>query len=137
MLPLFVAFILGTAEIASVAWSAVQLNNAARAGASFGAQSHTAAVDTADIKSAAQNDAPNITNMSVTSNDSCSCVSSGSAGAADPGCTKTSTTTCVSPDVIQVSVQVNTSAIVTPIVQLPFLPATLTLHGQAIEGVVQ
>jgi Flp pilus assembly protein TadG len=133
-LPLFFILILGTAEIASIAWSAIQVENAARAGAQFGAQSRAAASDTADIQTAAKNDAPRLKpGMTVTSSVSCKCINTATDTTAGTGCA--TITQCSSPFVIMEYVQVNTSAAVTPIVHLPSLPASYTLKGQAIMGV--
>lgn len=139
-LPLFVLLLLGSAEIANIAWASVQVNNAARAGAAFAAQSHTYASDTTDISSAAKNEAPRLTNLEVTSSEVCTCVSNaGTAGTPDPGCTHTSiqTGSCPSPSTVQVAVQVNTSAVVTPLVHYPGLPSTYTIRAQATMEVEQ
>jgi Flp pilus assembly protein TadG len=134
-LPLFFILILGTAEIASVAWSAIQVQNAARAGAQFGSQSRAAAADATDISTAAKNDAPKLTRMTVTSSQTCKCINTSSGATAGTGCTLISQ--CPSPFVIMDYVQVNTSSAVTPLVHLPGLPASYTLTGQAILGVVK
>ena len=131
-LPLFFILILGTSEIASIAWSAIQVQNAARAGAQFGAQSRAAAADATDIATAAQNDAPKLTSMIVTSSQACQCLNT-STGAATGACA--TITQCPSPFLITDTVQVNTSAAVTPIVHLPGLPASYTLTGRAILDV--
>lgn len=137
-LPLFLILLLGTAEMANVAWAAIQINNAARAGAQFASQNHANAVDTTNIALTAKNDAPSITNMQVTSQQTCSCVdSSGNGGTPDPGCTTTTTSSCPSPSTIMIAVQVNTQAAITPFIRYPGLPASYTLHGQAIMGVVK
>jgi Flp pilus assembly protein TadG len=139
-LPLFVLLILGSAEIGNLAWSSVQINNAARAGAAFGSISRANAADLVDIQAAAQNEAPNfITNRSqVSSTQVCTCVdSSGTPGAPDPGCTTTNLTSCPSPSVIQVAVQVNVRVPVTPFVHYVGLPATYTVNAQATMDVEQ
>lgn len=134
-LPLFVLLILGSAEIGNFAWSSVEVNNAARAGAAYASLSRANAASLANIQTAAQNEAPNLT-ISTTSTQVCSCISSGGA-TTDPGCTTTNLTNCPSPDVIQVSVQVNTTATVTTLIHYPGLPASYTLHAQATVGVEQ
>ncbi|HET6218994.1 MAG TPA: TadE/TadG family type IV pilus assembly protein [Acidobacteriaceae bacterium] len=132
-LPIFFILILGTAEIASIAWSAVQVQNAARAGAQFGAQSRAAASDTTDITTAAKRDAPALTTMTVTPNQSCQCINTSTGATAGSGCA--TITECPSPYVIIEQIQVNTSAAVTPLFHLPGLPASYTLAGQAIMDV--
>jgi Flp pilus assembly protein TadG len=139
-LPLFVLLILGTAEIANLAWASVQVNNAARAGAAYASLSRANAANTTDIGLAAQNEAPNyITKPStqVTSTQVCYCVSSGTPGAADSGCTKTTLSTCPSPDLIQVAVQVNVSATIKPLIHYAGLPGSYAVQAQATVGVEQ
>jgi Flp pilus assembly protein TadG len=140
-LPLFALLILGSAEIGNLAWSSVQLNNAARAGAAFGSISRANAADLADIRTAAYNEAPNfITSPStqVTPTQVCTCVdSSGTPGAPDRGCTSTNLTSCPSPSVIQVAVQVNVQVPVTPFIHYLGLPATYTVNAQATMDVEQ
>ena len=132
-LPLFFLLILGTAEIANIAWSAVQVQNAARAGAQYGAQNRAAASDSASITTAAKNDAPRLTTMQVTPTESCKCINTTTG--ADSGKSCATITACPTPYLITEQVQVNTSAAVTPIFHYPGLPASYTLKGQAIMDV--
>jgi Flp pilus assembly protein TadG len=139
-LPLFLILILGTAEIANVTWAAVQVNNAARAAAAYASQSRANAspLNITSITQAAKNEAPKLTQLRVSSyNDVCYCVDSGIPGSPDPGCANTNLTTCLSPSTIQVTVQVNVQAAVTPFVHYPGLPATYTVNAQASMGVEQ
>lgn len=132
-LPLFVILILGTAEMANIAWSAIQISNAARAGAQYGSQSHANASDTASVQTAAKNDAPSITNLQVTVTQPCKCISSTGTDTGN-ACTLAA---CPSPNVIMPYVQVNTQAAITPFMRYPGLPASYTLKGQALMGVVK
>ena len=140
-LPLFLLLILGGAEIANLAWASVQVNNAARAAAAYASISRANAgtSNLSNIQAAAQNEAPTlITDPSsqVTSTQVCTCVSNaGVAGTPDPGCTNTNTeTTCQTPSVIDVAVQINVSAPVRTLVHYPGLPATYTVNAQATVG---
>lgn len=141
-LPLFMLLILGGAEIANLAWASVQVNNAARAGAAYASVSHanasTSVANLATIQAAAQAEAPKLT-ITATATDVCYCVTGGVFGAADSGCTNTSTQagSCPSPSVIDVAVQVNTQATVKTIVHYPGLPSSFTVHAQATLGVEQ
>jgi Flp pilus assembly protein TadG len=132
-LPLFFLLILGTMEISNIAWSAIQVQNAARAGAQFGAQSRAAAADSTDIATAAKNDAPKLTGMTVTSSSSCQCINTTTGATAGTGCA--TITECPSPYLITVQVQVNTQATVRPLVHYPGLPSSYTLKGRSIMGV--
>lgn len=134
-LPLFALVILGAAEIANLAWSSVEVNNAARAGAAYASLSRANAASTHYIQVAAQNEAPNLV-IVTTSTQVCQCISSGGT-TTDSGCAHTDLTTCPSPDVIQVAVQVNTSATVRPLIHYAGLPASYTVQAQATVGVEQ
>lgn len=141
-LPIFLVLILGTAEIANLAWSSVQVNNAARAAAAYASQSRANAASTGPagyIAIAAQNEAPKlITDPStqVTSTQTCSCVDS-SGSSAVITCDQNALTACPSPGTIQVNVQINVQAPVTTFVHYPGLPATYTVRAQATTGVAQ
>jgi len=136
-LPVFALIILGTAEIANIAWASIQLNNAAHAGAQFASHSRGFASDIPDIKTAAQNEAPKLT-ITFPSDpaQTCSCIdpSTGAPAVGAAGCT--TTVLCPSPWIIMDSITVTTRTVVTPLVHYPFLPASYTLNAQATMGVV-
>jgi Flp pilus assembly protein TadG len=128
VLPLLVTILLGGAEVAQVAYAAIEVANAARAGAEYGAQSGGTASDTAGIATAAANDAADITTLTTTSSYSCVC-SNGS------------TSTCANTDCanshIEEILTVNTQATVNPLFHIPGLPTTYTLKGKAIQKCLQ
>jgi Flp pilus assembly protein TadG len=136
-LPVFALLILGTAEIANIAWASIQLNNAAHAGAQYGSHSRGFAADITDIETAARNEAPKLTITFPTDPaQTCSCIDP-STGAAATGATGCQTLIqCPSPYVILDSITVTTQAVVTPLIHYPGLPASYTLHAQATMGVV-
>jgi Flp pilus assembly protein TadG len=134
-MPLFLVILLGSVEMANIAWDAIQVNNAARAGAQYASQStiNAATGNLANIQQAVENDAPTITFSSITSSQPCVCVdASGSTTAF--ACTQAA---CVSPNVIMDFVQVNAQATVKPVFHYPGLPASYILKGQATMGVVK
>ena len=131
-MPLFLVILLGTVEMANVAWAAIQVNNAARAGAQFGSQSNINAANTSAIQTAAQNDAPNLT-LTTTSSQPCQCVNT-SGNATGAACTQTA---CVAPNVIMDYVQVHSQATITPVFRYPGLPTSYTMDGWATMGVVK
>jgi Flp pilus assembly protein TadG len=108
VLPLFILLLLGSAEFARFAWAAVLTSDAARAGASFGAQNPAHAVNTAGIQSAAANDSVNLTGLTTTSTVSCVC----SSGASITSCITTALNDCPAPATITDYVQVNTTSTV-------------------------
>jgi len=86
LLPLLLLLAVGIIEIGRLAYFAIEVSNAARAGAQFGTQSLAAAADSADITDAAQNDAPDIgANLNVTPTASCGCTAATAIGGGCPG----------------------------------------------------
>jgi Flp pilus assembly protein TadG len=131
VLPIFLLLLVGAAELGRIAYASIEVSNAARAGAAYGAQSHITASDIGGIQLAATQDAPNITSMTATATQSCLC-SDGTA----PTCANAGTT-CVTPIRIIEYVQVNTTAPVNTLFHLPGIPNSITLTGQAIMRVEQ
>jgi Flp pilus assembly protein TadG len=127
-LTVLTTLILGAAEFGRLAYAAIEITDAAHAGAQFGSQSGTAAADTANMKLAAAQDAPNVSGMTATASYSCTC-SNGTAS------------TCAASDCASsrmlVYVTVNTSAAVDPLIYVPGLPKTYTVTGKATMLVVQ
>jgi hypothetical protein len=140
VLPIFVLLLLGAAEVGRLAYAAIEVNNAARAGVAYAVQSHTTASDflsTGGIVLAAQTEAPDITSMTATATLSCSCESSAGATPAPASCTGVDLTTCISPNRIVEFVQVNTTAPVNTLFHFPGIPNSVTFQGQAMMRVVQ
>jgi Flp pilus assembly protein TadG len=127
-LPIFVVLLLGAAELAMIEYAGIEVSNAAMAGVQYGTQDPTAAGDTTGIGTAAQDDAPNIALSPTTVSQSCIC-SNGSASTCQP-------TDCSGSN-IETFLTVQTTATYTPMIQLPGLPSSYTLHGQAIQQVLQ
>ncbi len=126
--PILITLLLGTVELARVVYAAIEVSNAARAGAQYGAQSGFTASDTTGIATAATNDAANLTGLTVTSSYSCVC-SDGSASTCQP-------TDCTNSRIEQ-TLTVNTQATIDPIIHIHGLPTTYTLKGQAIQACAQ
>ncbi len=126
--PILITLLLGTVELARVVYAAIEVSNAARAGAQYGAQSGFTASDTTGIATAATSDAANLTGLSVTSSYSCVC-SDGSASTCQP-------TDCTNSRIEQ-TLTVNTQVTIDPIIHLHGLPTTYTLKGQAIQACAQ
>lgn len=129
MFPIFILLLVGAAEFGRLAYAAIEVSNAARAGASYGALSHITASDFANIELVATTDAANLTGVTATAVDSCACSSGGTITCS------TALTTCPSPARIIEYVQVNTSASFDPLFHLPGLPTTFALTGQAVMRV--
>ena len=128
MIPIFILLLVGGAEFGRLEYFSVEVADAARAGAVYGAQSAATASNTSEIQSEAANDAPDlaiIATLTVTPTTVCDCSNGTSITCAN-------TTACVRPARVVKYVQVNTSAPVNTILHYPGLPSTYTLQGQAI-----
>ena len=135
-LPLFALLILGAAEIANFAWAAVQLNNAAHAGAQFASLSHTNAVDLTDIELATRSEAPRLTiTFPTPPAQTCSCVTSD--GTSTVYDCSSIIDSCMSPDIVVDSVQVTAQTVLSPLIHYAGLPGSFTLHAQATMEVIQ
>jgi Flp pilus assembly protein TadG len=130
-MPVLAALLVGAAELGWMTYASVEVANAARAGVSYGCQTSATAGDTTGIQNTAAADAPDITLGTTTVSTSCIC-SDGSA-ATGSGCLPASCTNS-QPETI---LTVQTQATVTPFVHIPGLPASFTLHGQAVQKVLQ
>ena len=131
MFPIFILLLLGAAEFGRLAYAAIEISNAARAGASYGSLSHITASDYANIELAATTDAANVAGVTATATNSCAC----STGAALT--CSTALLYCPAPARIIEYVTVTTSGTVDPLIHYPGLPRTFTLTGQAIMRVEQ
>lgn len=131
MFPMFILLLVGAAEFGRLAYAAIEVSNAARAGAAYGAQTHLTASDLTGIKLAATQDAPNVTGVIATASNSCAC----STGGTIPCIYALSL--CPSPARIIEYVHVNTTATVDTMFNYPGFPHTFTLTGQATMRVEQ
>lgn len=133
-MPLLIVLLFGATELGSVTFEAIELTGSARAAVQYGAQTPITAVDTSGILAAAKQDAYDLSTSSGTSNftatvsSSCMC-SNGSAAAS---CAISS---CPTSQLEQV-LTVQTSATFTPVIHVPNLPTSFTLHGLAVQRVL-
>lgn len=131
IMPIFVLLIIGAAEFGHLAYAAIEVTNAARAGCAYGAQTHITASDNADIQLAAIQDGSNISGLTATPSHFCACSTGGTIACS------TALTSCPSPARIIEYVQVNTAASVAPIFNYPGISKTFNLSGQAVMRVEQ
>lgn len=128
-MPLLSLLLLGASEFGLVDYEAIEVTNAARAGVQYGAQDGNHAVDTTGIQHAATLDAPNITLGATTANLSYIC---------SDGTTPTGTPlACLSGVAIETILTVKTQATFNPVIHVPFVTPSFTLHGQASQKVLQ
>jgi Flp pilus assembly protein TadG len=128
IMPVFTALMLGAGEFATLEYAAIETSHAARAGVAYGSQSSTTASDTAGMQTAATNDGSNITGLTATAKQFWSCSNAPSTQSSSPP-------TCTTGNHILNYVQVQTSATITPAIQVPGLPASYTVQGLAIMRV--
>ena len=130
VMPLLFLILLGVAEFSMASYAAIEVSNAALAGAQYGAQNPAYAADTAGIRAAAQNDAGNITLGTTTATESCTC--SGGTG----GVVSCLPTSCSGSN-IETILTVQTQAPFNSAFHYLGLPAAFTLHGLASQKVLQ
>jgi Flp pilus assembly protein TadG len=130
LMPLFVVMLLGAVQFGWLAYYSIEVKNAAYAGASYGAENHATASNTAAIQLAAADDAANLSAMTVTVTNSCVCSDGTTITCAD------AVANCTSPARIVEYVQVNTSATLNSLFSYHF-PSSYALQGQAIMRVEQ
>jgi len=125
---IFSLLLVGAAELGRVAYASIELSNAARAGAAYGAQNGSTASDTTGIATAAANDAANLSGVTTTSSYSCVC---------SDGTSSTCTHGDCSTSHIEETLTVNTQVSFDPLIHLPGLPTTYTLKGKAVQKCLQ
>jgi Flp pilus assembly protein TadG len=129
MFPIFILLLVGAAEFGRLAYAAIEVSNAARAGVAYASLSRSRAIDLPNIQLAATQDAPNVSMDAPTVTTFCACSTGGAITCSS------SLTTCPSPARVINYVQVNTSTSFDPLFHLPGLPTTFPLRGQAIMRV--
>ena len=130
-LPVLFLMVLGAGEFTRVAYTSLELVSAAKAGVSYGAQTGGTSNDTAGITYAAQNDAANVPGIAVSSSSSFVC-SDGS----PIDTSQDLNTQCSNSHILQ-TLTVNTSVDLDPMIHVPGLPTTYTIHGQASQTCLQ
>jgi Flp pilus assembly protein TadG len=128
--PMLLALLVGTIEFGRYAYLGILVENAARAGAAYGAQSLPQSADTVGIRSAADNDfanGQNLTGLNVTPSTSCGCDNGGTVtGATCSTAVNPSAGTCASGHwVVMVSVQA--SATFNPLFGFPGISKSITV----------
>lgn len=136
VLPICVLLLLGAVEFGRLTYAAIEVANAARAGAQYGVQDHGFAGDFGGIQAHAVADAGDVTGLTVNPSTFCVCSANGEATGASDTCT-TVALTCVSPSESIEFLQVNVSAQFDPLIHAPRLPSTYTLRSQAVMRVLQ
>jgi Flp pilus assembly protein TadG len=139
--PLLLALLIGGIELGRYAYISILVGNAARAGAAYGAQSLPQSVDTADIKTAADNDfknnGQNVNTLTVTSTTSCGCDSGGTTTSAVCSTTSNpSAGTCAAGHWV-VMVSVTASGTYNSLFSYPGIPSSISVSKTSTMRVVQ
>ena len=155
--PILTLLMLGAVELGRIAYFAIEVESAARAGASYGSVNVANAFgDPTTIQQAAMNDAPDLPNLVATPGTACVCETvygtantpplldptSGTTWCANssgvnPVMDSCNATTNTSFQAVVEYVTVSTSAAVDPLIHLPGLPTSFTLHGYCQMRVLQ
>lgn len=141
VLPMLVILIIGAAELGRLAYAAIEVGNAARAGLSYAAQNHATASDPTGIAASAKSDSPNFAVITVSSGP-CMCPAT-SATSAAPACNKTFFTNAVSftcPSAISSPtefVQVDITGTVSTFLYYPGFPSSYKLNSSGTMVVEQ
>lgn len=129
-LTMFIVMLLGVVEIGSLAYAAIQVTNAARAAVQYGDQDVGTASDKTGMENAASLEAPFLPNLKTVPTQSCVCADS-------TACTFVGTVpSCAQSTNAIITIHVTTSATFTPFINLPGMPSTYTLHGEAYQQVL-
>jgi Flp pilus assembly protein TadG len=133
--PILILMFVGAAEFARVAFAAIEVANAARAGVAYGAQSVSTAADSTGIQTAATLDAGDLASLTATAKTSGVCSSGASCTGSGSSCLNTD---CATPgDHIETILTVDTVATFDPLIHVPGIPSTFTLHGHAVQECLQ
>jgi Flp pilus assembly protein TadG len=126
--PVLIALLVGAAEFARLAYAAIEVTNAARAGVQYGAQSGSTASDTTGIATAANKEAANLKGLITNSSYACVCSDGSASTCSNSDCSNSH---------IEETLTVTTQATVDPLIHLPGLPTTYTLNGLAVQKCLQ
>jgi Flp pilus assembly protein TadG len=149
--PLFLLLTMGSLEIGRIAYFAIEVVNAARAGATYGSVNINNAGATSNVQQAAKNDAPDVSDLIVVSQgNACVCetmnTSTGtpsfSPSSGTTSCSSSTITTCTAESSTSVQsvieyVTVSTQANVDPMIHVPGLPTSYTLNGYSAMRILQ
>lgn len=130
--PLLLLILIGTIELARVAYVAIEVTNAAEAAVRYGAKNSGTATDTTGMQMAAEDDAHDIGLNPITVLSTCGCADG---SAISDACPTTGGYSCASGAAVQ-TLHVTTSKSFDPLIHLPGLPKTFTLYGHANQKVL-
>jgi Flp pilus assembly protein TadG len=123
-----VPLLLAATDFGRLYYTNITVEDAARAGAQYGAQSVTSAADATGMQTAATNDAPDISGMTASAKQ-CTCAAGSNVTACPASyCTNNPNATFV---------EVDTLATFNTVVSYPGIPSSVSLTGKAVMMVQQ
>jgi Flp pilus assembly protein TadG len=128
-LPFLFMLVLGSVEFTRVAYTALEVVSAAKAGVAYGAQSGGLTTDTDGITMAATTDAANVPGLTVLTPTSSYVCSNGDPSTGKPG-------DCATSHIVQ-TLTVQTQVVLNPIIHVPGTPMTYTIKGSASQRCLQ
>lgn len=124
--PIFFLLLMGAGELARLAYSAIEIQNAAEAGALYAIETPSTMGDTSGMLAAAQADATNLSGVSIeTPSYTYTC--------SDASLTPDNTTHNCTSGWTETSIHVTTSVTFDPVIHIPGLLGSFVLHGTAAE----
>ena len=125
VLPIFLLLVVGALEFGRLAYAQLEITSAARAGVAYGMQDAVTESNLSGMETAAVNDGSNISGLTATASESCTCGNGTSVTCAS------ASTSCTTYPHVLTYIQVNTQANVDPLFYVPGLPKSFVLTGQA------
>jgi Flp pilus assembly protein TadG len=134
-LPILVLLLLGAFEFGRFAYLGIELTNAAKAAAQYGAQNSATAADVTGMQLVASQDAPEVTSQCTNftmppPTTSCACVVGGSSAGTACG------STCAGGYIVE-TLDITTSADCAPVIYPSGFGGTITLTGHAVQEVLK
>ena len=123
-IPVLLLILMGSVDFARVFYASITLVNAAEAGALYGSGSVSASSNITGMQTAATTDGKDLTGISATATQYCSCGSGTAVTCPATG--------CVSPNTARYYVKVQTSYTFTPLAPIPGLPSSVPMTREAI-----
>jgi len=120
-IPVLLLMAMGAVDFARVFFASISLTNAAEVGALYGSRTVSASSDTTGMQTAATTDASDLTGVTATAQQICTCSTSGTL-ACNASCAGTKKT----------YVSVQTSYTFTPLAPIPGIPSSIPMTRQAI-----
>jgi len=135
-LPLLALMLLGSFEFSRVAYASIEVTNAARAAAQYGAMNGGGFLDTDGMLAAANADAGNLSGLSwVSGYPSVACSCSGTTQ--DASCPSGKSPSGCASSQLLVTVSVQMKYQMSSVLKVPGFPTSYTVYGVASQGVLQ